>query len=243
MPSKTSIFSRARRKNDGAPDRQEETHKKNSIHFTEFEFYPILPSFPQFSPIFMTSKTSIFLRARRKNNGPPDRQEETHKKYIIHFTEIQFSPVLPSSAQFCPVFPSFIQFSSVLLSFSSNFTQFRPVSPSFAQFCLVFSSFLQLTFTKFSSILLSFRPISSSFNLRLVSPSFIQFCPILSSFRKCRSAILSRSSQIISVFYFYINVFPFILFYILFCSISFFCTILPGSSQEISVFYFYGCSH
>ena len=65
-----------------------------------------------------------------------------------------------------------------------------------------------------------------------------QFCPILSSFRKCRSAILSRSSQIISVFYFYINVFSFILFYILFCSISFFCTILPGSSQEISVFYF-----
>ena len=117
---------------------------------------------------------------------------------------------------------SFFQLSSVLLSFSSNFIQFRPVSPSFAQFCLVFSSFLQLTFTKFSSILLSFRPISSSFNLRLVSPSFIQFCPILSSFRKCRSAILSRSSQIISVFYFYINVFPFILFYILFCSISFF---------------------
>ncbi len=102
----------------------------------------------------MTSKTSIFLRARRKNDGPPDRQEETHKKYIIHFTEIQFSPVLPSSAQFCPVFPSFIQFSSVLLSFSSNFTQFHPVSPSFAQFCAVLPSFAQ--FSKFCQIFFNF---------------------------------------------------------------------------------------
>ena len=67
------------------------------------QFFPVFPSFPQFSSIFMTSKTSIFLRARRKNGGAPDRQEETHKKYIIHFTEIQFSPVLPSSAQFCLV--------------------------------------------------------------------------------------------------------------------------------------------
>ena len=80
-------------------------------------FCPVFPSFPQFSPSFMTSKTSIFLRARRKNDGPPDRQEETHKKYIIHFTEIQFSPVLPSSAQFCPVLPSFSQFYPVFISF------------------------------------------------------------------------------------------------------------------------------
>ena len=130
------------------------------------------------------------------------------------------------------------EINSIIKTAKIDVAQFSPILPSFAQFCPVFSSF-----TQFSSVLLSFRPISSSFNLRLVSPSFIQFCPILSSFRKCRSAILSRSSQIISVFYFYINVFPFILFYILFCSISFFCTILPGSSQEISVFYFYGCSH
>ena len=107
------------------------------------QFSPVLPSFSKFSPIFMTSKTSIFLRARWKNDGAPDRQEETHKKYIIHFTEIQFSPVLPSSAQFCPVFPSFPQFSSVLLSFSSNFIEFHPVSPSFAQFCPVLPSFPQ----------------------------------------------------------------------------------------------------
>ena len=125
----------------------------------------------------MTPKTLIFLRARRKNNGTPDRQEETHKKYIIHFTEIQFSPVLPSSAQFCPVFPSFIQFSSVLLSFSSNFTQFRPVSPSFAQFCPVLPSFLQfypifISFAEFSSNLIQFQP----------TPSFAQFCPVLSNF-------------------------------------------------------------
>ena len=104
-----------------------------------------------------SDKLHAIIRVRRKNNGPPDRQEETHKKYIIHFTEIQFSPVLPSSAQFCPVFPSFIQFSSVLLSFSSNFTQFHPVSPSFAQFCPVLPSFPQ------------FLP---------VLPSFAQFCPV-----------------------------------------------------------------
>ena len=103
----------------------------------------------QCAPNINAYEKEIFLRARRKNNGPPDRQEETHKKYIIHFTEIQFSPVLPSSAQFCPVFPSFIQFSSVLLSFSSNFTQFRPVSPSFAQFCPVLPSFFPV-FPSFS---------------------------------------------------------------------------------------------
>ncbi len=125
-----------------------------SNHTPKYEFCPVLPSFAQFSPIFMTSKTIIFLRARRKNNGPPDRQGETHKKYIIHFTEIQFSPVLPSSAQFCPVFPSFIQFSSVLLSFSSNFTEFRPVLPSFAQFCAVLPSFAQ--FSKFCQIFFNF---------------------------------------------------------------------------------------
>ena len=107
------------------------------------QFCPVFPSFSQFSPIFMTSKTSIFLRARRKNDGSPDRQEETHKKYTIYFTEIQFSPVLPSSAQFCPVFPSFPQFSSVLLSFSSNFIEFHPVSPSVAQFSSIFTSFAQ----------------------------------------------------------------------------------------------------
>ena len=124
-------------------------------------------------------KVIIFLNARRKNNGPPDRQEETHKKYIIHFTEIQFSPVLPSSAQFCPVFPSFPQFSSVLLSFSSNFIEFHPVSPSFAQFCPVFLN-------------------------------FYQFCPVLPGF-----------SQVISVFRFCSDFFPFILSYILFMYLRF----------------------
>ena len=128
----------------------------------------------------MTSKTSIFLRARRKNAGPLDRQEETHKKYIIHFTEIQFSPVLPSSAQFCPVFPSFIQFFSVLLSFSSNFTQFRPVSPSFAQFCPVLPSFAQ-----FCAVLPSFAQFCPVFF------NFSQFCPELVQFEMFQSDWLS----------------------------------------------------
>ena len=111
----------------------------------------------------MTSKTSIFLRARRKNNGPPDRQEETHKKYIIHFTEIQFSPVLPSSAQFSRVFPSFHQFCWVFLPISSSFTQFRPVLPSFAQFSSIFTSFAQFCpvsrklFQFFDFAVISFR--------------------------------------------------------------------------------------
>ena len=99
----------------------------------------------------MTSKTSIFSRARRKNNGPPDRQEETHKKYIIHFTEIQFSPVLPSSAQFSRVFPSFHQFCRVFLLISSSSTQFRPVLPSFLQFSpvLSFPQFCPISRTSF----------------------------------------------------------------------------------------------
>ena len=117
-----------------------------------------------------SDKLHAIIRVRRKNNGPPDRQEETHKKYIIHFTEIQFSPVPPSSAQFCPVFPSFIQFSSVLLSFSSNFTEFRPVLPSFAQFCAVLPSFAQ------------FCPVFFNFS---------QFCPELVQFEMFQSDWLS----------------------------------------------------
>jgi len=57
-----------------------------------------------------SDKLHAIIRVRRKNNGPPDRQEETHKKYIIHFNEIQFSRLLPSSAEFSPVFLGFIKF-------------------------------------------------------------------------------------------------------------------------------------
>ena len=231
---------------------RENCKKLSFLNFPQFsavfpsfpQFCPVFPSFPQFSPIFMTSKTSIFLRARRKNNGTPDRQEETHKKYIIHFTEIQFSPVPPSSAQFCPVFPSFIQFSSVLLSFSSNFIQFRPVSPSFAQFCPVLPSFLQFSPVNFYPIFINFAEFSSNLIQFQPTPSFAQFCPVLSNF--------VQFSQVSLFATFFPNNFGFLFLHQCLSLYSvlhfvllnlFFCTILPGSSQEISVFYFYGCSH
>ena len=87
-----------------------------------------------------SDKLHAIIRVRRKNNGPPDRQEETHKKYIIHFNEIQFSRLLPSSAEFSPVFLGFINFAE----FSSNLIQFQP-TPSFAQFYPILSNFVQFS--------------------------------------------------------------------------------------------------
>ena len=149
------------------------------------QFFPVFPSFSQFFPIFITFKTSIFLRARRKNDGAPDRQEETHKKYIIHFAEIQFSPVLPNFAQFYAVLPSFAQFYPVFISFAEFVFQFHPVSPSFAQFRPVFPSFPQFSlvfpsFHQFSPVFISFAEFF--FQFHPVSPSFAQFCPVLPSF-------------------------------------------------------------
>ena len=146
------------------------------------QFFPMFPSFPQFFPIFVTFKTSIFSRARRKNDGTPDRQEETHKKYIIHFAEIQFSPVLPSFAQFYAVLPSFAQFYPVFISFAEFFFQFHPVSPSFAQFCPVLPNFLQFSPVNFYPIFINFAEFSSNLIQFQPTPSFAQFCPVLSNF-------------------------------------------------------------
>ena len=60
-----------------------------------------------------SDKLHAIIRVRRKNNGPPDRQEETHKNtssISSFFNEILFFRLLPSSAEFSPVFLGFINF-------------------------------------------------------------------------------------------------------------------------------------